>query len=68
MLAEAHDKLAKHASILAERKENVFNNCKTAEKQQQETKKLFIAAKNQSPPLSAAELSSIQVQYERLRL
>jgi hypothetical protein len=68
MLTEAHDNLAKHASILAERKENVFSNYKTAEQQQQETKKLFIAAKNQLPPLSTAELCLIQVQYELLHL
>jgi hypothetical protein len=47
---------------LVERKENVYSNYKTAEKQQQETKPGFIAAKNQSPPLSTAELCSIQVQ------
>jgi hypothetical protein len=68
MLTEARENLAKHASILAQRKENVFSNYKTAEKQQQETKQLFIAAKNQSPPLSTAELFSIQVQYELLHL
>ncbi len=33
MLARARDSLAKHASILAERKENVFNNQRTTENQ-----------------------------------
>jgi hypothetical protein len=66
MLIEARDNLAKHTSILAEIKEQVYNNYSIIEKQRKETSRLYTGAKNQST--SAIELQSIQIQYELLRL
>jgi hypothetical protein len=66
MLKEAHDNTAKNTSILAEIKEQVYNNYSTIEKQCKETSRLYTDAKNQST--FAIELQPIQIQYELLRL
>ncbi len=66
MLIEARNNLAKHTSLLAEVKEQAFNEYSTLEKQRKETQKLDTETRIQND--SRMDLRSLQVEYELLRL
>jgi hypothetical protein len=68
MMLEARDNLSRHTSILVEVKEQVFNDFSIADKQRQETLKLYNEARKITPPLPAQELRRIEVQYDYMKM